>query len=205
MREYSAIGSLDWGFNAPGCFLLWMILPDGHYHIWREIKFQYKTVFEVSGIIKTQMAALGVKLDYLVADPACWQHTGAGRGEAIAETMTRLKLPMRKGDNDRKSGWQRVHELLRLAPDGRPWLTIDPSCKYLARTLAGAMCDKNDADDVNTQSDDHALDSLRYGAMSRMSPYRVMKPKRTPPAGSPAAIMAKLREKVGKRRWGKAA
>lgn len=162
-------GSLDFGFNAPGCFLLWLALPDGHYHIWRELKFQRTPVADVGVDIQARVKALGLKLDYLAADPACWQHTGAGKGEAIGETLQRIGLPMRKGDNNRKNGWQRVHELLRPAPDGVPWLTIetDPHCKYLRRTLAGAVSDKVDADDVDTHSDDHALDALRYGAMSR--------------------------------------
>ena len=160
---------MDWGYNAPGCVLWWLCLPDGHYHIWREYKFQQTPVWDVGQQIKTRTKELGLKLDYLVADPAMWQHTGAGRGEAIAETLLRVGIPMRKGDNDRKNGWQRIHELLRTAPDGQPWLTVeaDPYCTYLRRTLAGAMSDKHDPDDVDTKGDDHALDALRYGAMSR--------------------------------------
>lgn len=160
---------MDWGYNAPGCVLWWLCLYDHHYHIWRELKFQQMPVWDVGQAIKKQTSDLGLKLDYLAADPAMWQHTGAGRGEAIAETLQRVGLPMRKGDNDRKNGWQRVHELLRVAPDGQPWLTVeaDPYCTYLRRTLAGAMSDKHDPDDINTNSDDHALDALRYGAMSR--------------------------------------
>lgn len=161
--------SLDWGYNAPGCCLWWLVLSDGHYHIWREYKFQQTVVYDVAAGIKERTKMLGLKLEYLVADPACWQHTGAERGEAIAESMQRVGLPMRKGDNDRKNGWQRVHELLRPAPDGRPWLSVetDPHCRYLRRTIASAVSAKNDADDVDTKGDDHALDALRYGAMSR--------------------------------------
>jgi len=161
--------SMDWGYNAPGCVLFWLCLLDGHYHIWREYKFQQTPVWDVGQEIKKRTKALGLKLDYLVADPAMWQHTGAGRGEAIAETLQRAGLPMRRGDNDRKNGWQRVHELLRTAPDGTPWLTVeaDPHCGYLRRTIANAMSDKHDPDDVDTKGDDHALDALRYGAMSR--------------------------------------
>ena len=169
---------MDWGYNAPGCVLWWLCLPDGHYHIWREYKFQQTPVFDtgeqsgrlgVAQNIRKINKELGLKLDYLVADPAMWSHTGAERGEAIAETLQRSGLPMRRGDNDRKNGWMRVHELLRLASDGQPWLTVesDPYCTYLRRTLAGAMSDKHDPDDVDTKSDDHALDALRYGAMSR--------------------------------------
>lgn len=160
---------MDWGFNAPGCVLFWVPLLDGHYHIYREYKFQHTAAWEVAQNVLKRTKDYGLELTYVVGDPAMWQQHGAGRGESIAETLQRGKLPMRKGDNDRKNGWQRVHELLRIAPDGRPWLTVDPSCKYLIRTMGGAMSDKNDADDVDTKGDDHALDALRYGAMSRPS------------------------------------
>lgn len=163
-------GSLDWGYNAPGDMLWWLVLPDGHLHIWREFKFQQTPAADVARMITQRTKDYGLKLRYLVADPAIWQHTGAGEhGEAIAETFLRIGLPMRKGDNDRKNGWQRVHELLRPAPDGRPWLTVEdePECRYLRRSMGAALCDPHDADDVNTHGDDHALDALRYGAMSR--------------------------------------
>ena len=68
-KSLRCFGSCDWGFNAPGCFLLWLVLPDGHYHIWREIKFQHTPVYEVGGDIKKRLKELGLKLDYLVADP----------------------------------------------------------------------------------------------------------------------------------------
>ncbi len=168
--------SMDWGYNAPGCVLWWLCLSDGHYHIWREYKFQQTPVWDVGQSIKKRTRELGLKLDYMAADPSMWAKTGHGRGESIAETLIRHGLPMKKGDNDRKNGWQRVHELLRIAPDGQPWLTVedDPHCTYLRRSIAGAMSDKHDPDDVDTHSDDHALDALRYGAMSRPSVGRRM-------------------------------
>jgi len=194
--DLEVFGSLDWGYNAPGCFLLWVCLTDWHYHILAEYKFQRLSVYDVGHGIKKRLNDLGVgRLRYLVADPACWQHTGAGRGEAIAETLARrpIGLPMKKGDNDRLNGWQRVHELFRLAPDGRPWLTIDESCTYLRRTIPAARSDKTDADDLDTNGDDHALDALRYGAMSRPSPTRIVLDRGYSPK-SAGALFAKARE-----------
>lgn len=177
LGELEIFCSLDWGYNAPGCCLWWLCLPDSHYHICREFKFQRMTVYEVGLEIVKRTKAMGIsRLRYVVADPACWQHTGAGKGEAIAETLARrpIGLPMKKGDNDRKNGWQRVHELLQVAPDGAPWLTVeaDPYCTYLRRTLPAAVSTDDDPDDLDTTGDDHALDALRYGAMSRPAPTR---------------------------------
>lgn len=165
--------SCDWGFNSYGCFLWWVCLPDGALHIIREYKFRQMTAEMVGKQIHEQTKAIGARLRYVACDPAMWQKTGAGRGESIAETLLRMRLPMRKSDNDRFAGWLRVHELLRPMSEHRPWLTIDPSCKYLIRTLPAMVSDDNDPDDLDTKQDDHAVDALRYGAMSRPSPTRI--------------------------------
>jgi hypothetical protein len=176
--------SMDWGYNAPGVVLWWACLPDGRYHIRWELKFKGESAERVATLIKAQTAELGItRLRYLACDPAMWQKTGAGRGESIAETLIRRGLPARKSDNDRFNGWNRVHELLRLDADDKPWLTMSPACKYLSRTLPAMVQDKNDPEDIDTAKDDHAVDALRYGAMSRPSPTRVERDEK-PPVGS---------------------
>lgn len=177
---------MDWGFNAKGVHLWWLCLPDGEYHIVRELVFHQMTAEMVGAAIHRETKDLGVRLlRYIACDPAMWQKTGAGRGESIAETLMRLRLPVRKSDNDRFSGWMRVHELLRAKPDGRgPWLTVDPSCKYLIRTLPAMVQDKNDPDDLDSSKEDHACDALRYGAMSRPSPTHIASTKSVGGAGA---------------------
>ena len=198
LRDLEVFVSLDWGYNAPGCALWWVCLADGHYHIVAEYKFQRKTVYEVGAEILKRTRELGAgRLRYVVADPACWQHTGSGKGESIAESLSRQRLPMKKGDNDRMNGWQRVHELLQAAPDGSPWLTIDESCKYLRRTVPAAVSDKTDPDDVDTTIDDHGLDALRYGAMSRPSPTRTVHNPRYP-EHSVGALFARAKADAGR-------
>lgn len=171
LRDLECFCSMDWGWNSPGCVLWWIALNDGHYHIAHEWKFQGKSAETVATEVLKITKALGVKrLRYVACDPAMKQKTGAGRGESIMETLQRRGLPMRPSDNDRFSGWGRCHELLQPAPDGAPWLSIEPTCRYLIRSIAGAVSAKNDPDDVDTNTDDHALDAWRYGAMSRPSP-----------------------------------
>ena len=163
--------SMDWGFNAPGCILWWLCLPDGHYHIASELKFQQMSAETVAEKWHQRNRDLGgrraIRPTYVVCDPSMKARTGHGRGESIMETLTRRKLPMKAGDNDRKNGWLRLHELLRPAPDGIPWLTVEPTCAYLIRSFPAQMSDKHDPDDVDTHGDDHAIDAARYGALSR--------------------------------------
>lgn len=175
--------SLDWGYSAPGVCLWWACVPDGRYHIRREYKFKGESAESVATMIKAINKELGVRLRYLACDPAMWQKTGAGRGESIAETLIRRGLPARSSDNDRFNGWLRVHELLRLDAEQRPWLTIAPSCTYLVRTVPAMVQDKNDPEDLDSAKDDHAVDALRYGAMSRPAPTRVVV-NTEPPVGT---------------------
>lgn len=173
--------SCDWGYNSPGCILWWACLPDNRYHIVREYKFKGQSVEVVASRIKDINAELGIKLRYLACDPAMWQKTGAGKGESIAETLIRRGIPARKSDNDRFNGWLRVHEFLRTDAENEPWLTIDPGCRYLLRTLPMMVSDDHDPDDLDTEQDDHAVDALRYGAMSRPRPTTFVEKKELVP------------------------
>lgn len=195
LRDLDAFGSLDWGFNSFGCHLWWVCLPDGAYHIVREFKFKQMTAEHVGRAIHKTTKELGfARFKYIACDPAMWQKTGAGRGESIAETLLRLRLPVRKSDNDRFNGWLRVHEMLRPMPDGkRPWLTIDPGCKYLIRSIPAMVSDDNDPDDIDTTQDDHAMDALRYGVMSRPSPTRFIGAADHPGPGTAGELLAGVR------------
>lgn len=187
--EYFA--SMDWGYVSPGCVLWWACLPDGYYHIHREMKFKGDEPKDVAAAIKRVSKELGIKkLRYVVCDPSMEGH---GRGESIAETMRRCGLPMRAGDNLRSNkanslgGWARCQALLRAGPDGEPWMTVDETCAYGRRTIPAAVSDKHDPEDVDTAIDDHWLDAWRYGAMSRPHPTRQIKPIR--PKGSAGKLM----------------
>jgi len=170
------IGSMDWGFNAPGVFALWACLSDGHYHRAAELKFQQTPAPQVAGLCHKLIKATipeGARLRYITADPSMWNKSGAGRGESIAETLLRARLPMRKGDNQRgANGWQMCHDLLRAAPDGKPWVSVSADCRYFLRTVPTLGQDPNNPDDLDTSGDDHAADDFRYFANSRPSPTR---------------------------------
>jgi len=176
------VASMDWGYSSPGVVLWWACLPDGRYHCRWEHKFKGESAEAMSLTIKRITAELGIRtLRYLVCDPAMKQKTGAGRGESIYETLLRRRLPMRGGDNDRFNGWMRVHELLRTDDQGHAWLTVSPACKYLIRTFPAMVQDRQDAEDIDTTKDDHAVDAVRYFCMSRPSPTRRLATQPPPP------------------------
>ena len=190
--------SMDWGYNAPGCVLWWVVLPDGHLYIRSELKFQQDDVSEVRRKIVARDKELGVTGSCaLFGDPAMQAKTGQAtlRGASIAEA---LGCGYTAADNDRFNGWMRCQQVLRDDAAGMPWLQVHPDCRYLIRSIPSAKSDPKNLDDVDTAMDDHALDAWRYGAMSRPSPRMGAGPRPVPP-GSPASIMAKLRAQAGRR------
>ena len=174
------VRSLDWGHNAPGCVLWWALLPDHRFYCRAELKFQRMDESEVAAAIKKMDAMLGIRrIGYTVGDPSVFNKTGATHraasgfiGQSIGETLGYYGIPIIGADNDRINGWKRCHSLLRLAPDGKPWMIVHPDCTYLRRSIASARSEPRDPDDVDTKSDDHALDSWRYFSLSRPSPSR---------------------------------
>jgi hypothetical protein len=85
---------------------------------------------------------------------------------------------MTKGTNDRKNGLDRVREVLSIAPDGYPWLRVFINCYDTIRTIPALVYNEkgNNLEDVDTDGEDHAYDSLRYYIMSRPSPTQKAKP-----------------------------
>jgi hypothetical protein len=163
--------AMDWGYSSPGNVGWYAALPDGHYHKAAELKYQQMTADELATEIMRVRRRLGLsRVIYTVCDPSMDQKTGHGRGETYMESLRRRGIAARKGDNDRRNGWARVHALLRPAPDGVPWLTVDPSCKYTIRTIPAQMSDKQNPEDIDTHGDDHAADETRYFAQSRPAP-----------------------------------
>lgn len=110
-------------------------------------------------------------ISYGVLDPAAFSSDG---GPSIAERMFTRKVMFRRADNARISargamgGWDQLRA--RLVGDGeRPMIYFFDTCRDSIRTLPALQHDTTRAEDVDTESEDHAPDEIRYACMSR--PY----------------------------------
>ena len=108
-----------------------------------------------------------------VADPSIFAEDG---GPSIAMRMTRAaRIIFRPGDNKRvpqrgaMGGWDQVRARLVGDADDNPMVVLFSTCIDLIRTLPAMQHDASRAEDIDTESEDHAVDSLRYAMMSR--PY----------------------------------
>ncbi len=125
-----------------------------------------------------------------VLDPSAFDNSG---GPSYAERITNgggkaaggiIRVGFRQADNSRvakkgaMSGWDQVRARLE-GEDDRPMIYFFDSCVHVIRTLPALQHDSLRPEDVDTEGEDHAGDSVRYACMSR--PYLpANKPKKDP-------------------------
>jgi len=171
-RDLRVALGLDWGNSSPGCVVFGAALPDGHVSIFDEYKFQRMTAKDVAAAVKAKCTEWGLpKVPPCYCDPSLLPATKGELGEWIGLTLQRHGLPVLRVSNDRVNGWQRLHEALSVdAATGTPWLTIHPRCKYGIRTLPLMVQAKTNPEDLDSDSDDHFCDAVRYLLMGGLRP-----------------------------------
>lgn len=109
---------------------------------------------------------------YLWCDPSMWNPTGVRGNYSHAQTMTDdpYNLVCIRGMNkpgSRAMKWILIRKLLTVDEDGYPGLMITENCPNLIRTLPAMPRSETKPDDIDTDAEDHAVDSLGYG----LTPY----------------------------------
>lgn len=163
----------DYGYAAPSAVYWGFKDSDGVLYLYREL---YKTGLTYEQLIR-EIIALTPKnevIDFMVFDPAIWAKKGESElsGAEIMETVHRQitgKLPnMIKGNKDRINGWNIMRDYLKpFYRNGKTIakLQVFPQCENLIRTLPSLVYDKIKVEDCDTNGEDHAPDSVRYGIM----------------------------------------
>lgn len=108
----------------------------------------------------------GEEIQATVADPSMWTvKTFEKETITTAEIYARHGVELRKADNRRIIGLNRVREALEPLEDGRPGLLVVETCVNLIRTLPALPHnqDVGNIEDVDSAAEDHAYDALRYG------------------------------------------
>lgn len=182
-RDLRVALGLDWGNAAPGVVLWGAALPDGHVTIFDELKFQRMSAKDVAGLVKAKCAEWKLpRVPPAYCDPSILPAKSGELGEWIGLTLQRHGLPVIRVSNNRVNGWQRVHEALGVDPvSGTPWLTVHPRCRYGIRTLPLMVQAKDNPEDLDSETDDHWCDALRYLLMGGLRP-KTGKPPAPPPA-----------------------
>lgn len=113
----------------------------------------------------------GENINYSVIDPATFANTG---GQTIAEAFAIHGVPCQPADNTRvakagaMSGWNNMRQRL-AGRDGDPSFFVFDTCIHFIRTIPVLQHDKNRAEDLDTEAEDHVADEVRYALSSRPS------------------------------------
>lgn len=162
-KKYRAVDS---GFTAPFACLWIAVSPEGRHYVYREL---YQT-----GLRDKEQAKLIVTLskepvEYTVGDPAM-SAKKSDSGTSAQENYLKAGVALISGSNARVPGWMCVRNLLANALDGKPYLMFFENARNVVREIEEAIHDSGNQEDVDTTGSDHAIDALRYFAMTRPSP-----------------------------------
>jgi hypothetical protein len=172
-KNWPKFRSCDYGYGSYSAVLWFAVAPDGQLIIYRELY--------VSKVLAKDLANKVLYLEeddgtilYGVLDSSCWHRRG-DTGPSLAEQMVTQGCRWRPSDRSagsRISGKNELHRRFQV-PEAfgdeiaQPGLVIFHSCINIVSQLPTIPLDPKNPEDVNTKSEDHLYDALRYGIMSR--------------------------------------
>jgi len=210
-EHWTRFRSMDWGSAKPFAVNWWAVsdgelpeVPRGAMINYREWYGMQEGQPNVGLKLTAEEVADGIllreaqdeKIDMSVLDPSAFAVNG---GPSIASRMAGRKAYFQQADNKRVaqrgalSGWDLVRH--RLKGDDAPMIYFFSTCTETIRTLPALQHDEMRPEDVDTDGEDHAGDSVRYACSSR--PW-VRNAAHTPPPKFP--IQQSVREIIDGRR-----
>lgn len=177
-RGWRRYGGIDWGHRAPSAVVWAAEDADNRIWVYKEL---YQTQLGEKGLGDAIKRGSGKDHVVFAFDPSMMNQVGDAM--PVASILQQMGIPLRKAINDRLSGWQRVHSYLDEGPaclhhanlgwETCPLMHVFSNCVDLIRTLPAVPYNTlGKMEDVDTQSEDHLADALRYltmqlGTMSR--------------------------------------
>lgn len=178
--------SFDWGFAKPFSVGWHAVLSDpvkvGALTLPRGCLVRYREWYGASspdvGLrMEAEQIAAGIlarekgeKISREIADTQIFAREGQAygyKGPTIAERMNASGVHWGPADKSRIQGLDQIRSRLRGDDDGNPMLVIFETCADILRTLPVLQHDQLNPEDLDTDSEDHAVDELRYACMGR--------------------------------------
>jgi phage terminase large subunit len=186
-KFWNRIIAVDWGWTNPFCCLFAAVSPDGEVYIYHELYGTERLPEWWAERIAEQIERDGKQVaDYLkVIDPSAFNKEPRF-GRPVQEMMAEAGLTFERANNDRLNGWMQVQtylawekyphddslELGNLKRKPKMYVMKDQGVALsrapnLVRTLPVQVSDENRPEDVDTDGEDHAPDTLRYLLQTR--------------------------------------
>jgi hypothetical protein len=150
--------------------VLWFaVSPDEQIIVYRELYCSKVLATDLADMILDAEADDG-NIKYGVLDSSLW-HKRGDTGPSLAEQMIMKGCRFRPSDRSkgsRVSGKNEIHRRLQVDEfTEQPRLVFFNTCTNMVSQLPALPLDKKNTEDVDTRSEDHLYDALRYGIMSR--------------------------------------
>ena len=173
-KGWTKIRAADFGYAAHSAILWGAVDFDGCLWIYRELYVNRLTADKLGQMIMEVEEGDGRIQDALL-DSSCWARRGDA-GPSIAETLNREGCRFRPSDRSpgsRVAGKIELHKRLMIDEETEePGIVIMQNCRNLISQLAALPVDPRNPEDVDTKSEDHLYDALRYMVMSRPTNIR---------------------------------
>lgn len=159
----------DYGYGSYSAVLWFAVSPSEQLIVYRELY--------VSKVLATDLADMVLRLEaedgnikYGVLDSSLW-HKRGDTGPSLAEQMVSRGCRWRPSDRSKGSrvaGKNEIHRRLQVDEyTDEPRLVFFNNCVNTIAQLPALPIDKKNPEDIDTTSEDHLYDALRYGIMSR--------------------------------------
>ena len=186
-EHWPRMRSMDWGSAKPFAIGWWAVSDGTIQGIPKNAIICYREWYGANGVdeglgMTVEQVAYGIKqregenekFAYSVADPSIFKEDG---GPSLAERFRKQGVIFRRGDRERLPGWDAVRQRLR-GFDDTPMIYWFKTCLDTIRVLPTAQHDRVKPEDLDTKSEDHIPDMIRYFCMSR--PYTTEKKEVAP-------------------------
>lgn len=167
--SWTRFRACDYGYGSYTGVVWFAVVPGS------EQLVVYRELY-VSKVLATDLADMILdieqdeKVRYGVLDSSLW-HKRGDTGPSLAEQMIVRGCRWRPADRSKGSriaGKNEIHRRLQVDDfTQEPRLVIFSNCTSLISQLPSIPLDKRNPEDVDTTSEDHLYDALRYGVMTR--------------------------------------
>ena len=159
----------DYGYGSKSGVVWFAVAPNEQLVVYRELYVSKVLAADLADMLLELEAGDGT-IKYGVLDSSLW-HKRGDTGPSLAETMIARGCRWRPSDRSRGSrvaGKNEIHRRLQVDEfTEEPRLVFFNSCTNVISQLPAIPLDKKNPEDIDTNSEDHLYDALRYGIMSR--------------------------------------
>jgi phage terminase large subunit len=181
---WERFASIDWGYAKPFAIYWHAESPDGIIYTYREFygcepgkpNVGLKMVASEVARRARDMESESEDISFRVADNSMWANMGSSnknKATCIADEFFEEGFDIIPCTKDRVQMKQQIHMRLKgyeesesSMPEAPAWIIFD-NCPNLIRTLPAICTDRNNPEKLDTQGEDHAVDSCGYLFLKR--------------------------------------